>query len=198
MFCHAELDGICILHISYFRLNEKRSRCPRAYYSNSCATYRVLIRAGDIELNPGPTSLLEISRDIQVLVMSRQKVCKNLTKLRNIQNLIPIHRSFALISPLTLALINVRSIKSKSAVFNECVLDSKADLITLTEAWLTADDTAAKLEISVGYKLINQPRIRCKGGGIALLHRNNIVVEKMKSKDKPSSFEFMESSVKSG
>ena len=92
LFCHAEHDEICILytqqqHSRYFRLKEKRSRCPRAYYSNSCATYRVLITAGDIELNPGPVSLLEYTyRDIQVLVTSRQKVYKRLSLKQGMGN----------------------------------------------------------------------------------------------------------------
>ena len=34
----------------------KRSKCPCLYYSNSYTTFNILLRAGDIEENPGPTS----------------------------------------------------------------------------------------------------------------------------------------------
>ena len=34
----------------------KRSKCPCLYYSNSCSTFNILLRAGDIEENPGPTA----------------------------------------------------------------------------------------------------------------------------------------------
>ena len=55
--------------------------------------------------------------------------------------------------------------------------DSNADLNALTETWLTVDDTAASLAIiSNGYELINHLPTKRKGGGIALLDRDNITV----------------------
>ncbi|CAH3179354.1 unnamed protein product [Porites evermanni] len=45
-----------------------------------------------------------------------------------------------------------------AADFLELVSDYKADLFALSESWLTANDTAAKLEIiPSGYKLMNHP-----------------------------------------
>lgn len=110
------------------------------------------------------------THEIPVLVTARRAICGELTPSRMIENLIPISvQNRSLIStdlPFTLSLMNVCSIKSKSASFIEYVSDSNADLIALTETWLTFDDTAACLEIVPnGYKLINHPRTRCKGGG---------------------------------
>ena len=49
----------------------------RVYYSNSSAGLRVLIRAGDTELNPGPLQMS--THDIPVLVTARRGICKELT-----------------------------------------------------------------------------------------------------------------------
>jgi hypothetical protein len=180
------------------RVKEKRVQRLRVYYSYSSA---VLIRAGDIELNPGP-SQISTHNEIPVLVTARRAICKELTPSRTIENLIPIYHNVAqnrsLIStlPLILVLMNVRSIMSKSASFIEYVRDSDADLIALTETWLTVDDTAASLEIVPnGYKLINHPRVKCKGGRIALLHTDNFSVMNIKRVEE-SSFEISELSIK--
>jgi exonuclease III len=92
--------------------------------------------------------------------------------------------------------MDVSSIKLKFAIFIEYVRDSDADLIALTETWLTVDDTAASLEIVPnGYKLINHPRVKCKGGRIALLHTDNFSVMNIKRVEE-SSFEISEQSIK--
>ena len=49
--------------------------------------------------------------------------------------------------PLMLCSVNVRSAKSKSADFLDYIHTSGADLFAFTETWLTANDTAAKLEL---------------------------------------------------
>lgn len=87
-----------------------------------------------------------------------------------------------------------------AADFLELVSDYKADLFALSESWLKADDTAAKLEIiPSGYKLMNHPRIRHRGGGVALVYKEFISVAMSKHSDNSSSsFEFSELSVKFG
>ena len=92
--------------------------------------------------------------------------------------------------------MDVSSVKSKSASFIEYAHDSDADLIALTETWLTVDDTGASLEIVPnGYKLINHPQGKCKGGNIARLHRDNISVMNIKHVEK-CSFAISELSTK--
>ena len=100
--------------------------------------------------------------------------------------------------PLTLCSVNARSVKSKSADFIELVVNSSADLVAVTETWLTDKDSAARLEIiPYGYKLINQSRLGRAGGGIALLYRDSISIKKIRGKEEIS-FEFAEFIVKSG
>ena len=81
-----------------------------------------------------------------------------------------------------------RSVKNKSSDFTALVFDPKADLIALTETWLTTDDTAARIQITPpGYKLIDRPRTERRGGGIA--------VTKIKSGGEMS-FEYSELCIK--
>ena len=77
----------------------------------------------------------------------------------------------------------------------------KADLFALTETWLTADDTAAKLEIiPSGYKLMNHHHIGHRGGSFTLLYKETVSVSIIKYSDNKSfpSFEFFELQVKFG
>lgn len=100
--------------------------------------------------------------------------------------------------PLTLCSVNARSVKSKSADFFDLVVNSAADLVAITETWLTESDSAARLEIiPPGYQLINQPRPSRPGAGIALLYRGNISIKKIRCTTM-TSFEYAEFIVKSG
>ena len=80
----------------------------------------------------------------------------------------------------------------------DLLCDSKADLFTLTETWLTENDTAVLTEIiPPGFKLLHCPRIDRRGGGTALLFRDCIDVRKLNTAEK-SSFELSEWLVTSG
>ena len=89
--------------------------------------------------------------------------------------------------------MNVRSVKSKSADLLDYMYSSGADLFALTETWLNANDTAAKLEfIPPGtHKFLHHNRSGRKRGGTGLLFRENIGVKKIDAGEK-TSFEFSE------
>ena len=71
---------------------------------------------------------------------------------------------------MTLSLVNVRSVRPKSADLLEVVCDMKSDVICLTETWLTPDDVAASNQATPScYALLDQPRIGRKGGGLAYI-----------------------------
>ena len=80
-----------------------------------------------------------------------------------------------------------------------CYVEScAADIITITETWLTTDDTAHRVEITPpGYKLLDQPRSGCVGGGTAMLLRDNINVNNVDVGER-NSFEFSERIIKHG
>ena len=49
--------------------------------------------------------------------------------------------------------------------------DCKADLVAITETWLTTDDAAVRAELCpVGYKISDRPRTGRRGGGVALIY----------------------------
>ena len=59
------------------------------------------------------------------------------------------------------------------------IFDTKADIIAITETWLTLDDDAVKAELCpIGYRLLDQPRTGRRGGGTALLFRDSLFTVK--------------------
>ena len=67
---------------------------------------------------------------------------------------------------LSLMLANVQSIKSKTELVMDYLLDNKVDIAILTETWLSDNDeiwlNASDLN-QHGYKTINQNRPKCWG-----------------------------------
>ena len=99
---------------------------------------------------------------------------------------------------LSLCIMNVRSIKNKSAEFVDYVTSCKADLFALTETWLGKNDDAHRAEITpTGFKLIDLSRNDRHGGGTALLFREKLNVQKIAAKELRS-FEYLELIVSSG
>ena len=83
---------------------------------------------------------------------------------------------------LTMCTLNARSISNKSALFVDYVNECKADLVAITETWLSDNDSAVCYEITpAGYKLLHCPRCDRRGGGTALLFRDNINVSKLET-----------------
>ena len=94
--------------------------------------------------------------------------------------------------------MNVRSIKNKSAVFVDYVNSCKADLFALTETWLGKNDDAHRAEITpTGFKLIDLSRNDRRGGGTALLFKENLNIQKTAAKELRS-FEYLQLIVSSG
>ena len=93
---------------------------------------------------------------------------------------------------LTVCTLNARSIANKSALFVDYVNECKAGLFAITETWLSDNDSAVCYEITPpSYKLFHCPRSDRRGGGTALLFRDNINVCKLESGSRIS-FEFSE------
>ena len=73
-----------------------------------------------------------------------------------------VTHSFRNVSPWTsllLALLNIRSIRNKSASFLEVIKDNNADLIAVTETWLRPEDTEGFISSITppGYKFTHVP-----------------------------------------
>ncbi|XP_071476149.1 uncharacterized protein [Diadema antillarum] len=93
-------------------------------------------------------------------------------------------------SYLRLCTVNTRSIRSKSASIFDFICDGKADLYTLTETWLTDNDSALIHDIvPTGHRFVHCPRIGRRGGGTAHLFKDTIDVHQFLAGEKRS-FEF--------
>ena len=73
-------------------------------------------------------------------------------------------------------LLNVRSIRNKSASFLEFVKDNNADLIAVTETWLRPEDTESFISSITppGYKFTHVPRNIKKGGGVGFFIKEDL------------------------
>ena len=91
---------------------------------------------------------------------------------------------------MLLTTLNARSVRSKTVDILDFICESKADLIAITETWLTKNYSAVKVELSPnGYKIVDHPRTGRAGGGTALIFRDSLKVKKADSGQKDS-FEF--------
>ena len=147
------------------------------------------ICSGDFSPNPGPpiTSFTTNRRAVQHRSHYHSD-CSNLVRINGVPDL---HlRTSA--PHLTMCALNVCSIANKSALFVDYINKCKADLFAITETWLLDNDSAVCYEITPpGHKLFHCPRSDCRGGGTALLFRDNINVCKLESGSRIS-FEFSE------
>ena len=164
-----------------------------SYTPNSVSTFNLtrlrLTTSGDISPNPGPpiTSFTTNSRAVQ----HRSHYHSDCSKLVQISCVSDLHlRTSA--THLTVCTLNARSIANKSALFVHYINDCKADLCAITETWLADQDPAVCNETTPpSYKLFHCPRSDRRGGGTALLFRDNINVCKLESGSR-NSFEFSE------
>ena len=86
-------------------------------------------------------------------------------------------------------LLNIRSIRNKSASFLEFVKDNNADLIAVTETWGPEDTEGFISSITPpGYKFTHVPRDVKKGGGVGFFIKEDLSFEKV-SKNNCQTFE---------
>ena len=170
-----------------------------SYTSNSAFAFNLtrlgVTTSGDISPNPGPpiTSFTTNGRAVQ----HRSHYHSDRSNLVQVNCVSDLHlRTSA--TPLTVCTLNARSIANKSALFVDYINECKADLCAITETWLSDNDSAVCHEITPpSYKLFHCPRSDGRGGGTALLFRDNINVSKLESGSR-NSFEFSEYLVSTG
>ena len=95
-----------------------------------------------------------------------------------------------------MCLLNIRSLRNKTADFVDYVCETKGDLFAITETWL-CPSTIRNESCPVGYVLADHSRTGRMGlGGTALVYRNSLTVKKIDAGEK-TSFEFSEWTVQS-
>ena len=168
--------------LSSTKVKFRRHKCPCSYYSNSMATFHLPL-VGDLvfKLNPGP------------VIHSTPRIASTVQNSN-------IYRNKSLLSSCnasTICLLNIRSLRNKTADFVDYVCETKVDLFAITETCLCPNDDAIRNEsCPVGYVLADHSRTGRRRGGTALVYRNSLTVKKIDAGEK-TSFEFSEWTVQS-
>ncbi len=78
------------------------------------------------------------------------------------------------------ALLNCRSISDKAPYLNEFITDNSLDILFLTETWQVPDDF---LQLNIltphGFKYLSRPRLHGRGGGLAVIYRDNLRITQL-------------------
>ena len=143
------------------RLRGCRGGRPRNVISSSSATFLLHLPSLD-------------SSNSSIAVGSEQRIIHNVDA--NAESVIS-----QVTSPpkkyVNFCLWNAQSIKNKTACFSDYLCEKKIDLAALTETWFNNFASAVKAEcLPDGYKLFDIARKDQRGGGIALVYRNNFVI----------------------
>ena len=93
----------------------------------------------------------------------------------DITNLIKINTHNVFIEKadnLTFIYLNARSCRNKMLEINDLILEKNADLLFLSEIWLSKDDSVFTNEmLPKGYDILSQPRLSRSAGGVAIIYR---------------------------
>ena len=92
-----------------------------------------------------------------------------------------------------LALINARSINSKSELINDFISSSSIDVLAVTESWLSGDDGDDDLRAicPAGYSFVHHFR-GSRGGGIDLIFNSMMTAQRLPSPALHSTFESLD------
>ena len=105
--------------------------------------------------------------------------------------------STRVVVPVKLGIVNARSICNKTEVFTDYVTEVNMDLIAINETWLNIGEKDNKLIKDLTpayYTFVHLPRKRRRGGGVGLVYRSSIKVNR---RDNMKYFEFMDVDVSS-
>ena len=85
-----------------------------------------------------------------------------------------------------MCLLNIRSLRNKTADFVDYVCETKVDLFAITETWLCPNDDAIRNEsCPVGYVLADHSRTGCRRGGTALVIGIRLLLKRLTLVRKP-------------
>ncbi len=132
------------------------------YYSNSTASFQLLILSGDVHPNPGPVSQDSIYFDYH------ERSSDSLSFISTVSSSTASHRH----SAITSIFFNARSIVNKLVDFHTLVDTEDPDIIAVNETNLA--DSIYDSEVIVDpYVLFRQDRNR-NGGGVMIAAKNNL------------------------
>ena len=99
---------------------------------------------------------------------------------------------------MLLCLVNMQSVRNKTDLLVDCILENNLDICVVTESWTKPDDQVVLGEITPpGYKLFCNHRSGRSGGGIVTICKEQLHATCVSTGQKDS-FEYMELSFSSG
>lgn len=132
-------------------------------------------------------------KPIPTVINNRWNTQVKQTKV-NIDNLIQIKTAPQTSKPSAVfCTMNCRSVGSKSDLVYDFLVENNVDCAALTETWLTGDDrdNAIKSQlVPAGYKLLHVPRAGSRGGGVAVISKEQYGI-KLDTAFQATSFETM-------
>ena len=95
---------------------------------------------------------------------------------------------------IVIASLNARSVRNKTLEITDLITEQNIDVLAITQTWLKPGekDQATRGDLCPpGYELLEKPRPKGKGGGIAIIHKSSLKIQKVVT---PSvdSFEILE------
>ena len=93
--------------------------------------------------------------------------------------------------------VNAQSCRNKTLAIADHILDNQLDMMAISETWLKSsrDSNVIKDIVPNGYCIKHTPRPTGKGGGVAIIHKSEIVLHKQDT-DAFRSFEHIECRLK--
>ncbi len=80
------------------------------------------------------------------------------------------------------ALLNTHSLYGKGTLLSDIMIERNLDLLFLTETWQMPDDfIELNLLTPPGYSYLTKPRLTGRGGGLAVVFKNNYKTTKLYS-----------------
>ena len=101
-----------------------------------------------------------------------------------------LHKPYRLVD---FCLLNTRSIRNKTSIIKDFLLESKFDILALTETWLQGDsDNYFIRDITpTGYIFKRMDR-QTRGGGVGLLYSNSFSSRVKRARESYKSFEYLD------
>ena len=120
--------------------------------------------------------------DRKIFIISTQVIFLNVLKLRFLKN-------------SSCYMVNARSVKNKVAEMRHYIVDNDADILIITESWLSSQDNVViNRLVPDGYQIKHQARENRRGGGVAILYKSTVSVD-IKSQGITQSMEYIDARV---
>ena len=103
----------------------------------------------------------------------------------------PIQPAYAINNAVTFMLLNAQSINNKPGLIHATITDRNINILCLTETWQKEQDFVSLNKATPpGYVYLQKPRSVRGGGGLAIIHREDIRIKEV-SMPAVTSFEYV-------